>query len=270
MKTLIDANYHSHSFRCGHAIGSDEEYALAAMKAGFKVLGFSDHVMLPKANQPGMRGDISLLSDYVNSVNSLKRKYAGKMEIYLGFECEWYYEEFESYYRELLTKYGFDYLIMGQHCFRMNDRFFYYSSVKDERQGVELYVKDLIAGINSGLFAYVAHPDHFLMWYGKWDETAEKASWAICKAAKEKNVPLEINMGPSRWKIKTSLDDLSLVCYPYRKFFEIAKQIGNDVVIGVDAHAPSDYATSDYRWAYDFATCLGFEPLKRVKSPSIK
>lgn len=270
MKTLIDANYHSHSFRCGHAIGSDEEYVLAAMKVGFKVLGFSDHVMLPKTNQPGMRGDISLLSDYVNSVNSLKRKYAGKMEIYLGFECEWYYEEFESYYRELLTKYGFDYLIMGQHCFHMNDRFFYYSSVKDERQGVELYAKDLIAGINSGLFAYVAHPDHFLMWYGKWDETAEKASWVICNAAKEKNVPLEINMGPSRWKIKTSLDDLSLVCYPYRKFFEIAKQIGNDVVIGVDAHAPSDYATSDYRWAYDFATRLGFEPLKRVKFPSIK
>ncbi len=270
MKTLIDANYHSHTLRCGHAFGADEEYVLAAMDAGFNVLGFSDHVMLPKANQPGMRGDISLLADYVSSVNSLKKKYAGKIDIFLAFECEWYHDEYAAYYRDLLTKYGFDYLILGQHCFRMDGKFVYYSRVSDEKQSVELYVKDLVAGINSGFFAYVAHPDHFLLWHDKWDEIAEKAAWDICKAAKEKGVPLEINMGPSRWKAKTSLSDLSIVCYPYRKFFEIAKQVGNDVVIGVDAHSPSDYATSDYQWAYDFATGLGFEPLRRIKFPSIK
>ncbi len=270
MKTLIDGNYHSHTSRCGHAFGADEEYVLAANEAGFHVLGFSDHVMLPRANQPRMRGDISLLSDYVFSVNSLKRKYKGKVDIFLGFECEWYHGEYSDYYRDLLANRGFDYLILGQHCFRMDGKFFYYSSVLDEKRGLELYVRDVIAGINSGFFAYVAHPDHFLLWYGKWDEAAEKAALDICKAAKDKGVPLEINMGPSRWKTKTSLDDLSLVCYPYRKFFEIAKQVGNDVVIGVDAHAPSDYATSDYQWAYDFATRLGFQPLIRVKFPSIK
>lgn len=270
MKTLIDANYHSHTSRCGHACGSDEEFVLAAMKAGFNVLGFSDHVMLPKANQPGMRGDVSLLSDYFYSVRSLQRKYKGNIDIFLGFECEWYHNEYAAYYRALLTKYGFDYLILGQHCFRMDGRFFYYSSVADEKQGVELYVRDVISGINSGLFSYLAHPDHFLLWYGKWDEVAAKAAWDICKAAKNKGVPLEINMGPSRWKAKSSLDDLSILSYPYPLFFEIAKQVGNDVVIGVDAHAPSDYAASDYEWAHDFATRLGFQPLTRVKFPSVK
>lgn len=270
MKNMIDANYHSHTSRCGHAYGTDEGYVLKAIEQGFKVIGFSDHVILPGATQPGMRGDPSLLDDYISSVRSLKEKYVGKIEVYLAFECEWYHKEYASYYHDLLTKYGFDYLILGQHCFHVGDRFVYYSHVADEKQAVELYVRDVLSGIDSGLFAYLAHPDHFLIWYGKWDELAEKASWTICKAAKDKGIPLEINMGPSRWKAKTSIDDLSIVCYPYPKFFEIAKQVGNDIVIGVDAHDPSDYENSDFNWILDFAERLGLKPLKRIKFPSIK
>ncbi len=37
------ANYHTHTERCYHASGEDKEYVEAAIKAGLKVLGFSDH-----------------------------------------------------------------------------------------------------------------------------------------------------------------------------------------------------------------------------------
>lgn len=36
-------NYHTHTTRCMHAIGSEEEYILAAISAGYTELGFSDH-----------------------------------------------------------------------------------------------------------------------------------------------------------------------------------------------------------------------------------
>ena len=36
-------NYHTHTARCGHAWGSDREYAESALAAGLKILGFSDH-----------------------------------------------------------------------------------------------------------------------------------------------------------------------------------------------------------------------------------
>ena len=36
-------NYHTHTRRCGHAVGEDREYAEAAVQAGLKILGFSDH-----------------------------------------------------------------------------------------------------------------------------------------------------------------------------------------------------------------------------------
>ena len=57
---LLKYHYHTHTKRCGHAQGEDEEYVLSAIKHGFKFLGFSDHVMLPGHPQPGVRGDYSL------------------------------------------------------------------------------------------------------------------------------------------------------------------------------------------------------------------
>lgn len=37
------ANYHTHTFRCRHALGEDREYIEHAIDGGLKVLGFSDH-----------------------------------------------------------------------------------------------------------------------------------------------------------------------------------------------------------------------------------
>ena len=36
-------NYHTHTTRCLHATGSDEEFVLSAIKGGYQELGFSDH-----------------------------------------------------------------------------------------------------------------------------------------------------------------------------------------------------------------------------------
>ncbi|MFR5796189.1 MAG: PHP domain-containing protein [Christensenellales bacterium] len=43
----MKANYHTHTARCGHATGTDEDYVLAAIEQGFDELGFSDHVPWP-------------------------------------------------------------------------------------------------------------------------------------------------------------------------------------------------------------------------------
>ena len=43
------ANYHTHTVRCTHAVGTEEEYVIAVIKAGLKILGFSDHAPYPFA-----------------------------------------------------------------------------------------------------------------------------------------------------------------------------------------------------------------------------
>ena len=74
----LDYNLHSHTSRCGHASGLDEEYVLKAIQCGFKVMGFSDHVMLPGHPQERIRGPHSELKSYIESVRHLQKKYKGR------------------------------------------------------------------------------------------------------------------------------------------------------------------------------------------------
>ena len=67
-------NYHTHTYRCKHAKGTDEEYVLKAIEAGYTVLGFSDHA--PYRDYPSDRShmDFEQLDDYIDSINYLKEK----------------------------------------------------------------------------------------------------------------------------------------------------------------------------------------------------
>ena len=112
MKRTFDANYHTHTTRCGHAIGTDEQYVLAAIDAGFKVLGFSDHIPFEGISNKKDRMDYDQLDDYFRSIEALKVNYAHQIDIKLGFEAE-YYPAYHTYYETLLKR--SDYLILGQH-----------------------------------------------------------------------------------------------------------------------------------------------------------
>ena len=71
---MMKANYHTHTARCGHAEGTDEEYVLAAIERGFDELGFSDHVPWPYKNgyvHPTVRMHISQMPEYLASVRAL-------------------------------------------------------------------------------------------------------------------------------------------------------------------------------------------------------
>ena len=61
-------NYHTHTTRCGHAEGTEEEYILTALRCGYRVLGFSDHTPWAYAT-PGFVSRIRMLpsqpDDYV-------------------------------------------------------------------------------------------------------------------------------------------------------------------------------------------------------------
>ena len=106
-------NYHAHTFRCGHAaICDDEQYVTAAIEAGFAIFGFSDHAPYPDRSKPTDRMEYSQLDDYLDSITSLKKRYADQLDIRLGFEME-YFPEYEDYIRDVLLKKG-EYVILGR------------------------------------------------------------------------------------------------------------------------------------------------------------
>lgn len=44
-------NYHTHTYRCGHANGSEEDMVKAALAMGIEELGFSEHIPMPHYRQ---------------------------------------------------------------------------------------------------------------------------------------------------------------------------------------------------------------------------
>ena len=110
------ANYHTHTPRCRHASGTEEEYVLAALEEGLKILGFSDHTpyRFDGTYYSSFRMYPHQLEDYVQSVLRLREQYADKIQIPLGLEMEYY----PAYFSEVLgwaRDSGIEYLLLGQH-----------------------------------------------------------------------------------------------------------------------------------------------------------
>lgn len=237
----IDTNFHTHTYRCGHAGNfSDEAYVLSAIENGFKVVGFSDHAPFKDIIHPGMRMDFAEFDGYLSSLRDLKEKYKDKITILIGLEIE-YYEEIKSYYDELYVKYNLDYLIVGQHLrYKNNNPDFYFGHKnRDLIDEIKEYEKDLIKAINSGYFSYVCHPDLFFSSIKDVNEDILKICEEICIAAKNKDIPLEINLNGMIQKVYFNKKDV--IFYPSIDFFRIAKKVGNKFIIGIDAHHPERF-----------------------------
>lgn len=233
-------NFHTHTFRCGHAVGEDEQYVQCAIEAGIKVLGFSDHVPWPDILQPRIRMSPDQVENYVKSLTILKEKYKDKIEIHIGFEAE-YIEEYMPFYEWMKIEYGIEYFIIGQHG-EFNDFHepYFYNQFRNDKNAASRYVSQVIRGMESGLFSYVAHPDHFLNGYRENDNFAESQIRQICEKSKELNIPLELNLTYPRFAIMDGKEHDEDEHYPFGKFWKIAGELGCPVVVGIDAHNPID------------------------------
>ena len=154
------ANYHTHTARCQHAVGEDREYVECAIAGGIQVLSISDHC--PWVNPNGYVSVIRMtpeqLDGYVTSLTDLKRDYADDIQIYIGLEAEYIPERMEAQ-DALLRQYPIDYMILGQHFLGLEEEGIYSSHETTEEAQLRQYVDLVIAGLESGRYRYVAHPD---------------------------------------------------------------------------------------------------------------
>lgn len=226
------ANYHTHTSRCMHACGEDREYVEAAIESGIQILGFADHTPYPTNPdfRSGMRMALDEADGYFQSIMDLRKEYNNDIKILAGVEAEYFPEHFHKLV-EFMKDYPLDYMIMGHHFVPDEQHGMYVGCEFTDRGILEEYGNNVVEGIKTGKFAYVAHPD-LPNYVGKDKKEAKAAVFnRICEAAKECNVPLEINMlGLTRG-----------IQYPSDEFFEIAGQHGNDVIIGMDIHNPKHF-----------------------------
>lgn len=225
-------NYHTHTKRCGHADGDDEQYVRAAMMAGFKELGFSEHMPYPGVDKPGERMLSCDIDEYLSSMQKLKERYQEQLVIKVGFEIE-YFDDQVEYLKAMRTR--CDYMILGQHCARYDGGGYDYLS---DDADVENYTRQVIAGMRSGLVSMLAHPDYFMLGRRDFSKTCERCAHEICACAAACHIPLEINLNGLRYG-KLRYAQMDAYAYPYRAFWEIAAQYPIQVLYGFDAHSPT-------------------------------
>ena len=228
------ANYHTHTWRCNHAAGDEESYVRAALDQGISILGFSDHTpyWFPEGYQSGIRMTMEQLPEYRDIVLSLRKKYAGKIEIPLGLELE-YYPDCLPHVLPILRDHGIEYLLLGQHFLGNEMGQPYSGRATGDTSILEGYCRQSMDAMQTGLFTYFAHPD--LIHYVGDDSVYRRYMRRLCAEAKSCNLPLEINM-LGIWAGRN---------YPDTRFWELAAEEGCSVVIGCDAHAPDHLRRTD-------------------------
>ena len=157
---MLLANYHTHTARCRHAWGEDKEYVENAIQEGMKVLGFSDHCpwIFPKDYVSHTRMEPQELDGYFYALEALRQEYARDITIYIGFESE-YIPELMEEQNQLLDGYPVDYMILGEHFTASEVTGPYTGFPTESEQDLEKYVDLCIAGMETGKYVYVAHPD---------------------------------------------------------------------------------------------------------------
>jgi len=232
-------NFHTHTARCSHATGTEEEYILRAISGGIRRMGFSDHVPLrfDDGFESAYRVPTDQVPAYFETLRALREKYRDQIELYIGFEMEYYRDCFPQMLADVKAA-GAEYLILGEHFCVPEHPGPSLHSMRDhaDEESIAFYVSTVIEAMNTGVFSYVAHPDLFR--FSGDPAVYERHMRRLCRAAVETATPLEINfLGIRENRI-----------YPNDAFWVIAGQEKAPVTFGFDAH--------DVESAYDEASIV--------------
>jgi histidinol-phosphatase (PHP family) len=232
---------HTHTARCGHAGGRDEEYIEGAIARGLNAVAVTDHVpfywLPPDRHDPTLAMAPEELPRYVEAVLALKERYRGRIEVLLGLEADYVAGQEERLAR-LLESYPFDVVLGSVHWldgwwvdapsslprYRLG-------AAEVERIWAE-YARTVIAAAASGLFDVLAHldlPKKFgfrpsLPFAGAQEEVVEAVAAAGCA--------VELSSAGRRKPVGED--------YPSPELLAALTAAGVPLVLSSDAHAPAE------------------------------
>lgn len=229
---MID--FHNHTYLCGHAAGTPDQYVQKARERGIKIFGFADHAPLPDE----IRTDITMAYDetekYIKMIEELRKKTEPGIDIRIGFEVD--YPFFSSFDSEYFSDDRLDYLIGSCH--------FVKDLPVDYDKNLEVYEKYGTDGVyqhyyetlhslaRSGKVNIIGHldlPKKFRFFPEKnFCPLIEK----IAEAAAQSGTAVEINTSGLRKPVGEM--------YPSEAILEILRDSGTMITLGSDSHAPQE------------------------------
>lgn len=235
------ANWHTHNFRCRHARGDFADYARAAIDAGITVLGVSDHCPTPDDRDIGVRMFHSDLLGYIDGFRASRDAVPG-VNLHLGVELEHYRDILPAYAEELLSR-GVEYIAGATHFFMSRDgeKLSAWNEIAESeqpRRALE-YGDFVVEMIESGIYAFIAHPDLIGCFCDRWLPECEQAARKIAATARDCGIPLEINTSGYNKPLKVDAGTGERRAqYPWEPFWKAVAEEGATVIINSDAHLP--------------------------------
>lgn len=255
----MKTNYHTHTQRCLHAQGTEEDYIAAALAAGVEILGFSDHAPFPDHDY-GYRMPYSELKAYFSAVDRLSKEHVSDIIIRKSLEIE-FLPKYRSYYEQLLTEKKVDYLLLGEHIYQETpDRI---RNITVEAESTETYLhyaRAVSDALDTGYYRMVAHPDIFAMNKFAWDRNCDAACELILDAAVRNRVVIEFNANGFRRGIH-QYPDGERYMYPHVNFWTKVVHSGLEVIVGSDCHNPTQVWDGCMPRGIQFLKDLGITPV---------
>lgn len=242
-------NYHTHTYRCKHAVGAEEDYIIEAIKNNLSEIGLSDHAPYPFDGFEN-RMEYCELSDYLFESFRVKAKYKDKISVKIGLEIE-YIESEHAYYEKLKNELSVEYLVLGQHFFDMEGELMNTFDLKSSHETL-YYAKTIEKALETPYFAFLAHPDVIFINDIEFDENSKKACEIIINAAKKHDAILEFNANGVRRGLR-EYSDGTRYPYPYMKFWEMVAKENLRVIISSDCHNPNDLWDESVEKSYELA-----------------
>ncbi|MBF0349964.1 MAG: histidinol-phosphatase [SAR324 cluster bacterium] len=258
-------NYHTHTYRCQHATGDVIDYARQAMHAGSRIIGISDHTALPDNRWKDVRMTFSELDHYDQAFVTAKEELP-EITILKGMECEYLLEYHTFYEDELLGQRKFDYLVGAGHYVHVKGEWLSSFSYLNTPAALLFYARYLCTMMESGLFAFIAHPDLFGTCNQHWNADIDACARDILETAQRTKIPLEINGNGFRRPEVPDVDGTPRAAYPWRTFWELAAEYDITTICNSDAHEPSD-VLSNIEDGRALAKACGLRMLDNLKYP---
>lgn len=249
-------DYHTHTSRCGHAIGRPEEYVREAVAMGLTGIGVADHLPLLPDADPTVTMSLSELDDYVEEVLTLREAYPGF--VLLGVEAD-YRPHTISDVKALLDSHPFDYVIgsvhyLGQWGIDDERQIDGYSGRDIDQVWVE-YLGLVGDAAESGAFTILGHLDLAKRFGFRPTRSLSVEFERLVERIAKAGVLVEINTAGLRRSVGEA--------YPSPEILTLLCEAGVDITFGSDAHRPSEVGR-DFDQAVELAQEAGYTRYARL------
>lgn len=268
------SNYHSHCTFCDGR-STPEDFVKFAISHGFRAYGFSSHSPLPFETFWNMSKDD--MPEYLEEINRLKEKYAGRLEIYTSLEIDYLDETYNpsiAYFQELPLDYrigSIHFLPLSEHLSEDNmvciDGAFadYKDSVDRYFEGkisklVTRYFDSTLQMIEAGGIDIVGHMDKIYMNGHKCEGFSFDADWyqkpfkAVLDLIAQKGLMVEVNT-------KNLIKKQQI--FPRKEYLGLLKDMNIPVMVNSDCHYP-DLVNDGRSEAFEILKEIGFRTTREL------